>query len=75
MGLNSANTFCKVVIYNYFVLALILCQIWLWLCSIMFTLYFRFYCKGCVCESVKTQAIIEDQVDFARRFVRNYPAK
>ena len=40
MGLNSSNTFCKVVIYNYFILALILRQIWLWLCLIMFTLYF-----------------------------------
>ena len=40
MGLNSVNTFCKVVIYNYFVLTLILCQIWLWLCSITFTRYF-----------------------------------
>ena len=27
----------------------------------------------CVRESVKTQAFIEDQVDFVRRFARSYP--
>ena len=29
----------------------------------------------CVRESVKTQVLIEDQVDFARSFMRSLPAK
>ena len=39
--------------------------------------YVGFYCMGYVREReyVKTQAPIEDKVDFARRFARRYPTK
>jgi len=57
---------CKVMIYNYFVLALISCQIWLSLCSIFCNLYFMwdFYCKGCVWQRVWRLKAIEEQRSF-----------
>ena len=42
---------CKVVIYNYFVLDFIPCQIWLQFCSILCTLYFMWdFFVRVVCE-------------------------
>ena len=45
---------CKVVIYNYFVLALIPCQIWLqFFFNLMYSIFYMgFLCKGCVWERV-----------------------
>ena len=37
--------------------------------------YVGFYCMGCVRESVKTQAPIEDKVVFTRSLTRSLPAK
>ena len=51
-------TTCKVVIYNYFMLDLISCQIWLLLYSILYTLYSiwdLFVKVMCERECVKTQ--------------------
>ena len=51
-------TTCKVVIYNYFMLDLISCQIWLLLYSILYIMYSiwdLFVKVVCERESVKTQ--------------------
>ena len=49
MSCNLLMGFCKVVIYNYFVLVLILSNLIVILFNLMYPVFYvGFHCKGCV---------------------------
>ena len=68
---------CKVVIYNYFVLTLILYQIWLYFCSIICTLYFIWdFIVWVVCErECEDSSAYWRKCEFHGYFARSFPAK
>ena len=68
---------CKVVIYNYFVLALISCQIWFYFCSIICTLYFMWdFIVWVVCEREREESSTYwRQSGFRKKFCKKSSCK